>query len=58
MNISNQLYEHLSADQLKAVKSVSAAASAIDKGVFLVGGAVRDLILGREIKDIDMAVEC
>ena len=58
MNISNQLHEYLSADQLKAVKSVSAAASAIDKRVFLVGGAVRDLILGREIKDIDMAVEC
>ncbi len=58
MNISNQLHEYLSADQLKAVKYVSAAASVIDKRVFLVGGAVRDLILGREIKDIDMAVEC
>ena len=54
MNISNQLHEYLSADQLKAVKSVSAAASAIDKRVFLVGGAVRDLILGREIKDLSL----
>ena len=58
MNISNRLSEQLSEGHIKAVSAVNNAASSIGSRAFLVGGAIRDIILGREIKDIDIAVEC
>ena len=58
MNISDRLSERLSEGHIQAVSAVNNAASSIGSRAFLVGGAIRDIILGREIKDIDLAVEC
>jgi len=58
MNISDRLSERLSEGHIQAVSAVNNAASSIGSRAFLVGGAIRDIILGREIKDIDIAVEC
>ena len=53
MNISDRLSERLSEGHIQAVSAVNNAASSIGSRAFLVGGAIRDIILGREIKDID-----
>ena len=58
MNISDRLSEGLSDRHTQAISAVSIAASSIGAKAFVVGGAVRDVLLCKEIKDIDMAVEC
>ena len=58
MNISKQLNDSLTDSQANALRTISRLA--VDSGarVALVGGTVRDMILGRTIKDIDVTVEC
>ena len=57
MNISNQLENILEYNQLVALKMLGEFASHINIRAFLVGGSVRDLILGTKLKDIDVCIE-
>ena len=41
----------------RAVSEAGAAARARGEGAYLVGGAVRDLLLGRPVRDLDLALE-
>jgi hypothetical protein len=47
----------LSRAQREALERVGHAAAASGQSVFLVGGAVRDLLLRRPVRDIDVAVD-
>ena len=42
---------------LAALRALREAAEHLDVPIYLVGGSVRDLLLGRAIKDLDFAVE-
>ena len=47
----------LSPDQLKAVSAVQDAAKAADMNLYLTGGAIRDIITGFPIRDLDFTVQ-
>ncbi|MCE2464925.1 MAG: CCA tRNA nucleotidyltransferase [Dehalococcoidia bacterium] len=51
------LQDSLTPSTQAALKDVSDNAEAIGMPLYLVGGSVRDLILGRPIKDLDLVVE-
>ncbi len=51
------LESHLSPDQNRAVEDVQAAAGAANVNVFLTGGAMRDMLAGFRIRDLDFVVE-
>jgi len=51
------LESRLSPDQQKAVTSVISAAKAAGMNVYLTGGAVRDIITGFPIRDLDFTVQ-
>jgi tRNA nucleotidyltransferase (CCA-adding enzyme) len=51
------LESHLSADQNRAVAQVQAAATQADIQIFLVGGAMRDMLGGFQLRDLDFTVE-
>jgi tRNA nucleotidyltransferase/poly(A) polymerase len=51
------LESHLSPDQNRAVEDVQAAAGMTNVNVFLTGGAMRDMIAGFRIRDLDFVVE-
>lgn len=51
------LESHLSADQSRAVTEVRAAAELANLNVFLTGGAMRDMMGGFSIRDLDFTVE-
>ena len=51
------LETRLSPDQQKAVTSVVEAAKAAEMNVYLTGGAVRDIITGFAIRDLDFTVQ-
>src|SRR2546423_13049857 len=51
------LESHLSPDQNRAVEDVQAAAGTANVNVFLTGGAMRDMIAGLRIRDLDFVVE-
>ena len=51
------LESHLNADQNRAVAAVQNAASAANMNLFLTGGAMRDMLGGFPIRDLDFAVE-
>ena len=51
------LESHLSTDQSRAVEVVQAAATQANLNVFLVGGAMRDMLGGYRIRDLDFVVE-
>jgi len=56
-NLSSQLEEYLPQPILKLVKDAGEKASELGLEVYLVGGAVRDLLLGRANFDLDLVVE-
>lgn len=56
MDISAQIRNGLSAPLLTACQQLSALASQRDEELFLVGGAVRDLILERPFNEIDLVL--
>ena len=58
MNISNLLANLLDSKQQYALRSIGISAQSLGVEAFLVGGSVRDLILGRPLSDIDISVEC
>jgi tRNA nucleotidyltransferase (CCA-adding enzyme) len=57
MNLSEQLESFLTADWLAVIRLVRTEAERLDLPLYIVGGSVRDLILGRAIKDFDFTVE-
>ncbi|MCC7175049.1 MAG: CCA tRNA nucleotidyltransferase [Bryobacterales bacterium] len=52
-----KLESHLSAAQNRVVKEVQAAAARANVNLFLTGGAVRDMLGGFPIRDLDFTVE-
>jgi tRNA nucleotidyltransferase (CCA-adding enzyme) len=57
MNLSDRLDTTLTPEALALIRLVKAEAERLDLPLYLVGGSVRDLLLGRAIKDIDFTVE-
>jgi tRNA nucleotidyltransferase (CCA-adding enzyme) len=51
------LESHLSPDQNRVVEDVQTAAAQANVNVFLTGGAMRDMLAGFRIRDLDFAVE-
>ncbi len=51
------LESHLSTEQSRAVEEVQAAAAPANVNLFLTGGAMRDMLAGFRIRDLDFAVE-
>jgi tRNA nucleotidyltransferase/poly(A) polymerase len=51
------LESHLNPDQNRVVEDVQAAAGAAGVNLFLTGGAMRDMIAGFRIRDLDFVVE-
>jgi tRNA nucleotidyltransferase/poly(A) polymerase len=51
------LESHLSADQNRVVEEVQAAAALSGMNLFLTGGAMRDMLAGLRIRDLDFVVE-
>src|SRR4051794_8873117 len=51
------LESHLSPDQNRVVEDVQAAAGQANVNLFLTGGAMRDMLAGFRIRDLDFVVE-
>jgi tRNA nucleotidyltransferase/poly(A) polymerase len=51
------LENHLSTEQNRVVAEVQAAASQVNVSLFLAGGAMRDMLGGFQIRDLDFVVE-
>ena len=51
------LESHLSSDQNRVVEEVQAAAAQAAANLFLTGGAMRDMLAGLRIRDLDFVVE-
>ena len=51
------LESHLSPDQNQVLGEVMAAAGQANLNLFLTGGAMRDMLAGFRIRDLDFAVE-
>ncbi len=56
-HIDNVLENRLSAETKKLLKSISDTGKDLGVNLYVVGGFVRDLLLDREIEDIDIVVE-
>ena len=57
MNLSQQLDQYLSGPLCELAKDVSGQAAKLQQRVYLVGGVVRDLLLGYPNFDLDLVVE-
>jgi tRNA nucleotidyltransferase (CCA-adding enzyme) len=57
MNLSRQIEEYLPRRLLKLLKQISRQGAKLDQKVYLVGGVVRDLLLGYPNFDLDLVVE-
>ena len=57
MNLSDRLEEFLTAESMALIRLVKTEAERLDLPLYIVGGSVRDLLLGRAIKDFDFTVE-
>ncbi len=51
------LESHLSAEQNRVVTEVQTAAAEVNAGLFLTGGAMRDMLGGFPIRDLDFTIE-
>jgi len=56
-NIANQLQSSLPAVQIRLLRSIADVAEEQSAAIYLVGGPVRDLLLGESVKDFDLVVE-
>ena len=56
-NIASQMHQCLTAAQREILELTSTAAASSNVSVFLVGGAVRDILLGRTPKDLDIVID-
>ena len=57
MDLRSQLESTLSSDQLRILHLVADEASQNGLPLYIIGGSVRDLILGAAIKDLDLTIE-
>jgi len=57
VDLTSQLNQRLSAEHLNLIRVAGELASELGLGLYLVGGAVRDLLLGRANFDLDLVVE-
>ncbi|MGB5925146.1 MAG: hypothetical protein WBH01_03530 [Dehalococcoidia bacterium] len=57
MNLARQIEEYLPRQLLKLVKDISRRAAKQGQSLYLVGGVVRDLLLGYPSFDLDLVVE-
>ena len=57
MNLARQIEQYLPRQLLKLVKDISGQAAKQEQRVYLVGGVVRDLLLGYPNFDLDLVVE-
>ena len=57
MNLSRQIGEHLPRPLLELINQISRQAVRLGQNVYLVGGVVRDLLLGYPNFDLDLVVE-
>lgn len=56
-SVAHRLRRTLPSRQLEVLTSVGEVADGLQMRAFLVGGAVRDLLLGRPLEDLDVVVE-
>jgi tRNA nucleotidyltransferase (CCA-adding enzyme) len=57
MKVSDRLESALTPESLALVRLLKAEAERLDLPIYLVGGSIRDLLLGRAINDFDLTVE-
>jgi tRNA nucleotidyltransferase (CCA-adding enzyme) len=57
MNLARQIEEYLPGQLLKLVEDISRQAAELGQKVYIVGGVVRDLLLGYPNFDLDLVVE-
>lgn len=57
MNLSEKLETFLTAESMAVIRLVKTEAERLDLPLYIVGGSVRDLMLGRATKDFDFTVE-
>lgn len=57
MNLSGELKRLLSSEFVSALEIISQKADDFGVRVFIIGGVVRDLLLGKNIYDVDLVVE-
>lgn len=57
MNLSEQLERFLTPESLALIRLIKTEAERLDFPLYLVGGSVRDLLLGRAVKDFDLTIE-
>ena len=56
-NVSDLLTKSLDGSRLELLHLLAYQASALEMPLYLVGGVVRDILLGRAVKDFDLVVE-
>jgi len=56
-NVINQMEQYLSPESLRLIQKAGALAAEKRLGIYLVGGVVRDVLLGRANSDLDLVVE-
>jgi tRNA nucleotidyltransferase (CCA-adding enzyme) len=57
MNLITKLQKHLNPKQIELLNQVRSAAKTLELPLYLVGGAVRDILLEQSVSDIDLVVE-
>jgi tRNA nucleotidyltransferase (CCA-adding enzyme) len=57
MNLAGQIKQYLPQELLELVQNISAQADKLGQRVYLVGGVVRDLLLGYPNFDLDLVIE-
>jgi tRNA nucleotidyltransferase (CCA-adding enzyme) len=57
MNLSDRLVTFLPPESLALIRLIQTEAERLHLPLYMIGGSVRDLLLGRSIKDLDFTVE-
>jgi len=57
MNLARQIQEYLPEPLMNLVKDISGEAARQGQRIYLVGGVVRDMLLGYPSLDLDLVVE-
>ena len=57
MNLADRIKSSLTAEMLTLIRLVKTEAESLDLPLFIVGGSVRDLLLGRRLNDFDLTTE-